>query len=269
MRIAIYSDLHVEFGEPWVPPEHLDYDVLVLAGDIDKHTRGVEQFATSSRPVIYVAGNHEFYGADYFDMLASLRRAESIDRAAPETGGVAFLENDSVVISGVRFLGTTLWTDYAINGLGGRHHLMRLAECAISDHRLIRAGNGKRFRPEDALSVHIDACAWLEKSLSQSFDGPTVVITHHLPHRGSIAPRYQGDELNVAFASDLSSMIRRHQPALWVHGHTHEACDYRSGATRILCNPRGYPRETFTGFNPALVVEVPTSAEPDAPAHFQ
>jgi Icc-related predicted phosphoesterase len=73
----------------------------------------------------------------------------------------------------------------------------------------------------------------------------------------SIASRYANDALNPAFASRLEGMIERYQPALWIHGHTHDPCDYKLFRTRVVCNPRGYPGEYGrAGFKPDLTVVV-------------
>jgi Icc-related predicted phosphoesterase len=73
----------------------------------------------------------------------------------------------------------------------------------------------------------------------------------------SVAKRYANDPLNPAFASRLEDLIEKYQPALWIHGHTHEPCDYELFGTRVLCNPRGYPREKRgSAFDPGLVVEI-------------
>ena len=61
MRIHLLSDLHNEFS-PFTP-EVLETDVVILAGDIDVKTRGVDWAKRAfSGPVLYVPGNHEFYG---------------------------------------------------------------------------------------------------------------------------------------------------------------------------------------------------------------
>lgn len=113
------------------------------------------------------------------------------------------------------------------------------------------------FTPEQALALHRESRAWLEERLSEPFDGKTVVVTHHAPHPGSISPKYLGDALTPAFVSDLTDLIGRHQPDMWIHGHVHHSCDYvvPETKTRIVCNPRGYGYEN-PSFRMRLVVEV-------------
>jgi Icc-related predicted phosphoesterase len=98
---------------------------------------------------------------------------------------------------------------------------------------------------------------WLERKLTEAFDGPTVVVSHHLPHRQSIHPKYQGNPLNPCFASDLARLVRA-PVALWIHGHTHESMDYVVNGTRVVCNPRGYvPMEPNPSFDSMRVVDLP------------
>lgn len=255
MKLAIFSDLHIEFGEPWSPPAGLDYDVLVLAGDVDKGSRGVERFANWATPVIYVMGNHEAYGQNLPALLRELRELRG-----RRSSSVHFLENSSVELGAVRFLGATLWTDFALFGVEVQEAAIAAAEECMNDFRLIRmADDGPKRAPlaaRDTVRYFAHSVAWLDRQLAEAFDGPTVVVTHHLPAWGSVAPRFRDDLVTAAFASDLSGLIERHQPALWIHGHTHVACDYEIGRTRVICNPRGYPRELGTAFRPDLVVEV-------------
>jgi hypothetical protein len=197
-----------------------------------------------------VAGNHEYFGGQLQDVLAALRETAS-------RFGVTVLDGDELILRGTRFLGATLWTDFALYGSGAR--LARAeadAKRGMMDFRAIRYGETGLFRPEHARELHSAQVRWLERELSAAFHGPTVVITHHLPHRLSIHPRFEGDSLNPGFASDLDRMVR-HPVAVWIHGHTHESFDYVVNGTRVVCNPRGYlPMAPNHAFNPELVVEV-------------
>jgi hypothetical protein len=152
----------------------------------------------------------------------------------------------------VRFLGCTLWSDFALYGPAGREVAIEALRRVAPDFRVIAYGE-RRFTTDDWLELHRAHRAWLEARLAVPFAGPTVVVTHFLPHPGSIAPRFATHPLNPAFASDLQPLLAR--ATLWIHGHTHAASDYRVGGARIVCNPRGYPGEP-TGFRPDLVVNV-------------
>lgn len=250
MKIRVLSDLHLEFRD-WTPPV-VEADVIVLAGDIHVGLHGLawarEQFPTT--PVIYVVGNHEFYGGQMSEVLVTLREAAA-------RLGVYLLDTDEVVLGGTRFLGATLWTDFALYGAGPRLlQAMNDARQEMTDFRLIRHSRAELFRPEHAREIHLAQVRWLDGKLTEIFDGPTVVVTHYLPHRRSIHPKYEGDRLNPAFASDLERLVKP-PVTLWIHGHTHESFDYALNGAHIACNPRGYlPMEPNPAFDPRFVIEV-------------
>jgi len=252
MRIWLFSDLHLEHAdleEPLVIPEA---DVCIVAGDLcrgsDKGVRWLAQHIVHAMPCIYVAGNHEFYKGAIREGLAAGRAA------AQGLANVHFLENDFVIIDGVRFIGATLWTDYRIEG----HQLLAMAHARdrMNDYRAIavQKTSWQRFVPEAAYRMHQTSRNFIETAL-EADPIPTVVVTHHLPHADSIPERFNGDLLNAAYASDLTETIEAGSPALWVHGHTHDSCDYRIASTRVIANPRGYGNENRF-FNPGLVMSI-------------
>lgn len=238
MRIQLCSDLHLEFlartlpGECTISPAH-QADVLVLAGDIGNGANAVELFRDWPVPVVYLAGNHEGYGQCWPDVL------EQCSKAADGTS-VRFLEKGVVDFGGVRILGCTLWTDYCLYSAPQQSQLMSYAGLRLNDHRLIRKRDGSLFSAADALREHEQARAWLATELARPYDGATVVVTHHAPHPLSVHPRYAGDLLNGAFASDLTELMEGVQ--LWLHGHVHDGFDYLVGDCRVVANPRGYAR---------------------------
>lgn len=251
MKIRVMSDLHLEF-QRWNPPK-ADADVIVLAGDIDVDTFGIEWARRSfpSSPIVYVPGNHEFYGGHLQDLMEALC-------AEGRRFGVDVLDAREVLIDGVRFLGATLWTDFALEGSDASsiERAMIAADYGMNDFRYIRYGERRMFRPADARAIHLEQVQWLRAKLAEEFAGSTVVVTHYLPHRQSIHPKYEASDLNPSFASDLSDLMGP-TVSLWIHGHTHESFDYVVNGTRVVCNPRGYvPMEVNPAFNPALVVDV-------------
>lgn len=253
MKILVLSDLHNEF-HPFVPPDLGGIDVVVLAGDIDIGTKGVEwaNRAFPSCPVVMVLGNHEFYRGVHHKVLAECREA-----AAPH---VHLLECDEVMIDGVRFLGTTLWTDFGLFGLEKRVWAVLDAQAAMTDYKLIRVhaeGRYRRMRPADTIRLHREARRWLAERLADPPRDParTVVVTHHAPHPGSLVPAYAHDPCSAAYVSDLTELMGR--SALWIHGHTHTSFDYSVSGTRVICNPRGYWKDELNrAFNPSFTVEI-------------
>ena len=228
----------------------------MLAGDIDLGVRGLKwarrQFPDV--PVIYVAGNHEFYHGRLQDVRDSLLEQG-------KRSGVHVLDQDEITIGNVRFLGTTLWTDFALYGSSPEavQQAMEDADVAMSDFRIVLYGDAGTFQARHSRELHLEQTRWLAQQLASPASGPTVVVTHHLPHRHSIHDRYDRDLLNPAFASDLDRLVRP-PVALWIHGHTHESMDYVVNGTRVVCNPRGYlPDAPNPGFDPTLVVDLPAA----------
>ena len=258
VKIRVLSDLHLEFSG-WRPPP-CDEDVVVLAGDIAEGRAGIAWARKyfRDRPIVYVPGNHEYYGRDFDELREGLRESG-------RTHDVHVLDGDEVIVDGVRFLGATLWTDFEISGsdLKSVEAAMRRCQKGMTDFHVIRRWGGA-LRPEDTREIHQAQRDWLQRALAgctsfgEGFAGPTVVVTHHAPCARSIAPRFAGDPLNPAFACDVTDLMG---PAvqLWIHGHTHNSSDYIERGTRVISNPRGYmPYGPNPDFDQMLIVEVPT-----------
>lgn len=279
MKLYVLSDLHVEFA-PFTPDSDAARaaDAIVLAGDIHQGALGVAwaREAFPDKPIVMVAGNHEFHGQHWDAHLAALR-------AQADLAGVHFLENEGVTIEGMRFLGATLWTDFEYFGASRRSQNMRAAENALDDFRVIEVDPSpgstpcvptpnpqykdrtRRLTPQHTLERHQETMDWLRAELARGEPDRTVVVTHHFPHKNSCSPKWTNNPLTSIFGSRLPSEILL-GARLWIHGHTHDSCDYRIGdsqrSVRVVCNPRGYPvlwfKDEFenTRFDPALLVDL-------------
>jgi predicted phosphodiesterase len=253
MKLNILSDLHLGF-EPFERPVN-DADVVVLAGDIARPREAAAWALGFDKPVLYVAGNHEFYGSSIEGAAAELER---LCRGTH----VHVLDGSEVVIDGVRFLGTTLWTDFELFGDAERKSAaMAEAKRLLRDFSRITLSesSGAVFTPEDSALLFEKHAGWLRERLATPHDEPTVVITHHAPSPGSIHPRFAGSLLNACFVSDLESLVGAQRAQLWIHGHTHDSFDYRLEGTRVVCNPRGYASSGVNEnplFDPNFTIEV-------------
>ena len=247
MKIHVLSDLHIEYADFSIPKT--DADVIVLAGDIGVGLGGLEwlQGQNIQKPVIYVPGNHEYYHHD-LSVIENLRESAAAN--------VHILDNNLIEIAGVRFLGSTLWTDFDYFGEADRFFALQNARKNMADFEVIM-NKGRAFCPEDSIALHQQARGWLKCMLAETFTGKTVVVTHHAPSSGSVHPRYARNLLTPAFVSSLEHMMEGSRTAVWVHGHMHDAFDYEVYGTRVICNPRGYaPYEDPVGFKPDLVVDI-------------
>jgi hypothetical protein len=183
------------------------------------------------------------------------------------------------VIGGVRFLGCTLWTSFGLRidnpGFEGQpvrlmsDRCRSMAECSryLADYSAIRiedpgtsnSRGSRRLVPMDTLRIHRRHRSWLRRRLAEPFDGPTVVVTHHAPHRNSLAARYAEEWSSGGFVNEMLPELFE-VPVLWVHGHTHDSFDYEVVGCRVVSNPRGYlnwhGEFENARFNPGLVVEV-------------
>ncbi|GLR64441.1 metallophosphoesterase [Marinospirillum insulare] len=254
MRLRIFSDLHFETYIDGRDFPDADADVIILAGDIHLGTAGLDWAAKrfSGTPIIYVPGNHEYYGSSMPAMRKELRnKAERL--------GIHLLDNTSLELDGVKFLGTTLWTDFNLYAGDLEKDYVSTYKKALSfmlDYHIIEQPEGERFLPEESQRLHKVAVDWLTTELAKPFAGTQVVISHHAPNAACIPPRFQGDILSPAFASNLDQLMGKAK--LWIHGHVHERVDFEYQGTRIIANPGGYPNEfEEPSFIPDLVIKVP------------
>jgi hypothetical protein len=265
MKLLIWSDLHLEFAPFSPPPSSIEEaDVLVLAGDVHQAYHAISWIRSvwRDKPVVYVAGNHEFYSG-HWDFSLGVIRQDAAEKH------VHFLENDQVVLEGVRFLGCTMWTDF--EALGDRPLAMADYERGLNDCRMISAGPvhdgpglaAGSLRAKDVLDRHLASRRWLYERLASPFPGKSVVVTHHLPSMQSVPDRYRNNRLTPGFASDLPPEMMAIAD-VWVHGHAHDSCDYLiehgGRRVRVICNPRGYPRlaDRFENqfFDPGLSIDI-------------
>ncbi len=173
---------------------------------------------------------------------------------------IHLLENDTVVVDGVEFVGCTAWTDFRLHERPGRPVTMSAADAmagarrVMLDYRLIdvrdaaRPAGLRRFEPTDSVVLHERSRSWLAEALARPADRPRVVVTHHLPSWHSVSPGYVAAPSNPAFASDLDALFAGVD--LWIHGHTHSSHDYLAAGCRVVCNPRGYPMRAGGFENP-------------------
>ena len=257
-HIRLMSDLHLEFG-PLALHGGVE-DVLVLAGDIGIFTDGIVWAEKQSHelgiPVVMIAGNHEFYQNTRHRGHSIVSTLDALHETAAKTSGcVTFLERETATISGVRFIGATLWTDF--NLFGNVARAKYAAKQGMNDYRLIDSSKAEEFHPDVAEREHMLSLAYIKNELDKPFPGKTVVMTHHAPSRRSIAGRYARDEYSPAYASNLDALVEKSGAALWTHGHVHFTFKYMVGKTLVQTNPRGYyGYELNPDFDPSLTIDL-------------
>jgi predicted phosphodiesterase len=259
MKIQLLSDLHLEVHPHFQPQPAPGAQVLVLAGDIGSYQSGSQladadfglpRFAHWPVPVLYVPGNHEYDAQDFDAAHARLR-------VACERWGLTWLERETVVLNGVRFVGATLWTDFdalaANEPTPARQEAQRSKAFRAANFYLNKTGGTRHGQPFLAEAVRAEALAsqaWLRAALQAPFHGPTVAVTHFAPSLLSADPRYGLTPGTAGFCNALDSLLPHAR--LWLHGHLHAPSDYVSRGCRVVANPLGYAKKgEQAGFQPA------------------
>ena len=239
MKIISFSDLHLEFGAGFVLPRDLDADVMILAGDIItlKEYEPLSSFLGDwKKPVLYVLGNHEFYTRNPMTEDVARFKAWLADRHP----NVTFLQDEAVCLDGVNFFGGTMWTWFA----DGNPQAMDAAQNSMNDFRLIHRFPNTLLAPIDTVSLHDAFVKRLLGLFASKAEGPCVVVSHHAPILNP-KTQYGNSPIMPAFNSlDMLAIIEKHQPDLWIYGHTHECDDQTIGKIRVISNQLGYPKNT-------------------------
>ena len=265
MKIAITSDVHLEFGDLYLANEE-KADVLILGGDIfvasdlktwlydesamlvaatssqkakaDRYFNFIRHCLEEFNHVVFIMGNHEHYHGDF------AKTAKIIRDTFGAFNNFHFLDKEHVIINDVLFFGGTLWTNMNNEDPITMHQIRMM----MNDFNCVKNTvhtddrHSKVFMPEDAVEDHYEFRRGLDRVLEENPLMPVVVVGHHAPSKLSTHPRYKTEfVMNGGYSTELHDFILdRRQIKLWTHGHTHEDFDYMIGTTRIVCNPRGY-----------------------------
>lgn len=266
MKIQVVSDNHLEHGMLTQLHEELincDSDIIVIAGDYSKGTNLKNvlinlHYATKGKPILFVLGNHEFYGSSRKSFEPFIK---NITKTYPN---IHILCEDIVIIDNVVFLGSTGWWD------GSYGQFTEETMMGLNDFRMIY----DIMDNENGIAWGNKAREFFENNLMfyTQQDMKVVCISHHMPHTQCVHPMFANDKLNVFFCNNWNDIIGYYEPNLWIHGHTHTSNDFYVGKTRIVCNPQGYPsyssRRCADGqkeivwnienirYNPQFVVEI-------------
>lgn len=248
MRIQVLADLHTEFSSYKIELAE-DADVLVLAGDftVADSLGKLEVLAeTAEKPIVFVAGNHEYYGGVFSEVNEKLTRISSSRR------NFHFLNNGCFQIEDVQFIGATLWSNFDL--APDLDEFARIIGLAINDFDCIASSSTAKFSPYDCMRLNEESRSFLKDKISASSCGKRVVVTHFGPSPKSIHPQFEGSPANPYFCCNCENLMGPSIP-LWIHGHTHESIDYKHKKTRVIANPRGYHGENKR-FREKLVVEI-------------
>lgn len=260
MNIQLLSDIHLETHPQWRATPLAGADVLVLAGDIGSYQSGsrlegndfgLEHFSPLHgwpTPVVFVPGNHEYDGLEFDEAHERLR--EACGRL-----GIHWLERETLILQGIRFAGTTLWSDFDAlgNDEKSRTKAFRAANYYLNKTGTLR--NGIPWLADGVRQQALVCQEWLRSALSMPHSGPTVVVTHFAPSLHSADPRYGRTPGTAGFCNALDDLLPH--AALWLHGHLHAPSDYVHHGCRVVANPLGYARKNEQlHHRPNLLIEI-------------
>jgi Icc-related predicted phosphoesterase len=249
MKIFVASDFHFEYYNTFQEIEKaIDSlpraDVICLCGDIiclfeydlpvdmvesNRNKFVFETFSKKYKHVIYVRGNHEYWAGSYTPTKRSYKLPSNVYE----------LLNEKITIDGQDFVGSSMFYPKTPES--------EMKSVTFSD-----------FTESKSLKYWI----WSENRIAKNFlnnnvDNKSIVITHHLPSRKSVHPRFESSPLNCFFVCDWAEdLIIKKQPKYWLHGHTHNNCDYNIGVTEVICNPLGYDFDPNPGFTRSSILEI-------------
>nr|WP_250807674.1 metallophosphoesterase [Neorhizobium tomejilense] len=261
MDIWHISDLHmgkeeaeggIAFGE--IPKA----DVAVIIGDLSSdmmaNLRWCAKVVRPHMPVVYVPGNHDFH-------FRGIIQASAEGRKYASRLGIHYLDGDAAVVAGVRFVGGTFWSDFAVDvyqdGRSPEAVVKANMDASLGKADFKRIMHcekvGEVLKPWHTAAIHDRTKGFIRRTLSRAYrEGPTVVVTHHGPLPDVSQPGFENSTTHASYTSDQSSMMKGYAPEMWLFGHIHNAFNRTVGKTKVWCNPRGRVHED-TGFDWGLV----------------
>jgi Icc-related predicted phosphoesterase len=255
-NLGLINDLHLEGSN--LELHNPGWDYLVIAGDLSADLKVMQHFfayhAPSDIPVIYVLGNHEYEGRRLDSTV------EQIREMTRHFENVFVLDNESIQFDGVKFIGSTLWSNFELDGLENKKEAMKWAKMSIVDFTYIfdknETGQYVSLTPEKMVKMNEEACRFLEFELKNNpYPGSKVVVTHFAPHPNSVHIRHQGQQSSY-WVNNLEHLMGFSD--YWLHGHTHNSFNYEVEGTKVVCNPRGYSKvfnmSSNSAFNRELIL---------------
>jgi Icc-related predicted phosphoesterase len=213
-------------------------EILILAGDLREfgNRNGgdlldkLRTICSIFKKVIFVPGNHEYYGS-YINTVD-----DKIREGLSDVDNFILLQNGGFIeIDGVRIIGATLWSDIT--------NCREIVKYMLSDYSVIFIKDGdtksKLITPDYTLDLHRRHLENIKESLYE-WEGPSIVVTHHTPSFKSMTPGFEDSMINSAFMNELEL---EKWPTYWIHGHVHSRHNYMHNGCNVLCNPVGYKGE--------------------------
>jgi len=261
VNVYVISDIHLEFYDGAganaimkkiaAQVNQFECNVVVIAGDLCpiRWARQVlNEFAemVPDSDILYVPGNHEFYGENYArinrDKLNIIVWEDLNDR-------VFMLDRSTYSKNDVVFHGITGWIDESWQRI---HFDEDMVEYDFYRKRYSDFSQIKNFQL--TLEKGKSDFKWLCNQLNnykeynariQEYNvyQHQIVITHFMPCKEFIHPRFLKSKINNCFANDWKEKIKNLGVDYWIYGHTHDKSIKTENSTKFICNPVGYPHE--------------------------
>lgn len=256
MRLRILSDLHLEgYKFTYIPQ---DEDVVLLLGDIhtqNRHAVILDQIP-SSKKVIMISGNHEYYGQTFENVDSVLTDLEDV------YPNFTYLNNSSVDIDNISFFGGCMWSNFQLYGIVQESQARAEAKHFIADYKYIDkfasypnyTGIKEKWTINDTIEQYELFNKEFDRWVKDAEGKTRICLSHFLPSEKSVSPQFANSVLNAYFCSNQEHRIQLVD--YWLHGHTHSSANYKIGDSTVICNPHGYGRENVNEFDPNLIIEV-------------
>jgi predicted phosphodiesterase len=261
LDVRLFNDLHLEFEDTFRIPDLKKNQVIVLAGDIGRQGRGkvlndslkrfLEDTLYFGVIIIYVTGNHEYYGSRIDKVNRLIRQFDE------KNENFYFLNDESVFINDTEFLGGTLWTDLnnedpnTFLEIGGTKQYGKTANTQNDYHKISikESKNGKdnftKLRTRDTVKFHKKTLNYIKSRVGKH--DKQVVVTHFPPSEIFLDKerwenKYEkGYDYNIskyAYYSELEYLAENFD--YWFSGHTHYSVNTIKNGVHYISNPRGY-----------------------------
>lgn len=264
IKIWHLTDLHLDCGKLKIK-KYPECDYVLITGDLASKLGGwgfIQELLSKNYIVIFILGNHEYHSENRKDVKTYKEIEELWKKKSEEFENFHVLINDTIEFEGIRFIGSTLWTN--LNNLEQEaiEYFSEIRDSAKIYKTFYGIGysrrGGRNISVTDFYDFHTKSVEFIEKELQKEFEGLTVLGTHHAPLIESLDTRYKGSKLNNYYASDLSYLFDKYKIDAAFHGHVHQSKHYFYKDTLVTCNPRGYKKynELNEDFDEGKIIEL-------------
>lgn len=254
MKIRYASDLHVDLNTQFysITKEEIikklnleNIDLLILAGDTAEYPYNLHfcedvMDLYPNLKIIEIAGNHLYYSCH--KRLISMDVIDDLCRMFADIHeNYYFLNNDTVILNGIKFIGSTMWTR-----LGEYFGHVKRIVSSMNDFRTILDNNLDNITADYIMKKHDKSIKFIIKEINNS-EGECIVITHHAPFLKLYS------SISHAYGINLQNKLKylKKYPKYWIYGHTKENEDkileFKRGRIECICNQLGCFEESKYG----------------------